>query len=391
MRSRSSSFAIIGGGSLGTLLALQLSNLGFNVCVFEKNQELLKGASYLGEGKIHLGYTFGLADEASILSFIESAFSFKPIFENALNHNIEWSQIISSPFVYKVDENSIITIEHFIKHASNILRLIKNINDNDSYLNIDRNEVMRFHRISERNFLTGERALDVVLLSSLIKNELNKRSNISVLLNQNVESVKINSANKYAITTPLGNSDEDFDYVINCTWNNRNILDKNFVEPVEDFNYRTKLYVSATTNLEEFAMTTVLGKFGDLIIFKSGRLYASDYLTGLSSFETGKISTFRERDLIPKDLVDKHWSYLKSRFNTEMPLLDEVCNFETLERTVVASGDRDIDQIDSGLHHRLPFHFFRNKNYISALATKYTTVPLLSKKIVDGILKSELE
>jgi hypothetical protein len=138
-------------------------------------------------------------------------------------------------------------------------------------------------------------------------------------------------------------------------------------------------------------MTTVLGKFGDLIIFKSGRLYASDYLTGLSSFETGKISTFRERDLIPKDLVDKHWSYLKSRFNTEMPLLDEVCNFETLERTVVASGDRDIDQIDSGLHHRLPFHFFRNKNYISALATKYTTVPLFSKKIVDGILKSELE
>jgi hypothetical protein len=370
---------------------LQLSNLGFNVCIFENKQELLKGASFLGEGKIHLGYTFGLADDASILSLIKSAFSFKPIFENALNNNIEWSQIISSPFVYKVDENSIITIDQFINHASNILRLTKNINDTASYLNIERKEVMRFDRISERNFLTGERALDVVFLSSLIKNELNKRSNISILFNQNVETVKINSASKYIITTPHGNSDRYFDYVINCTWNNRNILDKNFVEPVEDFNYRTKLYVSAATNLDEFAMTTVLGKFGDLVIFKSGRLYASDYLTGLSSFETGKLATFKERDLIPEDLVDKHWSNLKSRFNTEMPLLDKVCNFETLERTVVASGDRDIDQIDSGLHHRLPFHFFRSKNYISALATKFTTVPLLSKKIVDGILKSELE
>ena len=123
MRSRTSNFAIIGGGSLGTLLALQLSNLGFNVCIFENNQELLKGASYLGEGKIHLGYTFGLANEASILSLIKSAFSFKPIFENALNHNIVWSQIISSPFVYKIDECSIMTIEHFINHASNIPRL----------------------------------------------------------------------------------------------------------------------------------------------------------------------------------------------------------------------------------------------------------------------------
>lgn len=391
MRSRTSNFAIIGGGSLGTLLALQLSNLGFNVCIFESNQELLKGASYLGEGKIHLGYTFGLANEASILSLIKSAFSFNPIFENALNHNIEWSQIISSPFVYKVDESSIMTIEHFINHAANISRLSKNMNNTDSYLNIDRKEVIRFDRISERKFLSGERAVDVVILSSLIKNEITKRSNILIFLNANVESVRINSADKYIITTPLGNSDRDFDYVINCTWNHRNILDKNFVEPIEHFNYRTKLYVSATTNLDEFAMTTVLGKFGDLVIFKSGRLYASDYLTGLSSFETGKIATFKERDLIPKDLVDKHWSYFKSRFSTEMPLLDEVCNIETFERTVVASGDKDIDQIDSGLHHRLPFHFFRNKNYISALATKYTTVPLLSKKIIDGILKSELE
>ena len=72
--------AVIGGGTLGTLTALQLSNLGYSVSIFEKNHEILRGASYFGEAKIHLGYAYGLAGIFTIQSLLNSAFSFKSIF-----------------------------------------------------------------------------------------------------------------------------------------------------------------------------------------------------------------------------------------------------------------------------------------------------------------------
>jgi 3-hydroxyacyl-CoA dehydrogenase len=77
-------FAVIGGGTLGSLIALRLSNLGLNVEIFESKPELLKGASYLGEGKIHLGYTFGLSQESSYEQLAESALTFAENMESSL-------------------------------------------------------------------------------------------------------------------------------------------------------------------------------------------------------------------------------------------------------------------------------------------------------------------
>ena len=68
-----------------------------------------------------------------------------------------------------------------------------------------------------------------------------------------------------------------------------------------------------------------------------------------------------------------------------MPELSGVTDITTLERSVVAKGDSDIDQINSGLHQRSPYYLDRKGNYISALGTKITTVPQLAKKIVDWI------
>ena len=158
-----------------------------------------------------------------------------------------------------------------------------------------------------------------------------------------------------------------------------------FWDKLPDLNYRTKLYVSAKTNLKETACTTVLGKYGDLVIFNTGRLYGSDYLMGLTSFTNEVLPNFAERESLPVELVTRHWEYLKSRFFLEMPELSGVTDITTLERSVVAKGDSDIDQINSGLHQRSPYYLDRKGNYISALGTKITTVPQLAKKIVDLI------
>ena len=379
------SFAVIGGGTLGSLIALRLSNLGLNVEIFESKSELLKGASYLGEGKIHLGYTYGLSKESSYEQLIESALTFAEDIENSIRKPVDWKNITSVPFSYKVADGSLISPDEFINHGRNIINAIKQKTHLQTYLGLPVEKIIEFERTSERSFITSERSVDVEMLRKIIIAEINARENITVNVNSEILLVKTESHNKYILSNNGDELEKRFDYVINCTWEKRHLLDQMFWDKLPDLNYRTKLYVSAKTSLQEMACTTVLGKYGDLVIFNTGRLYGSDYLTGLTSFTNGVHPSFAERESLPEELVTKHWECFKSRFLMEVPALSEVFDITTFERSVVAVGDSDIDQFNSGLHHRSPHYLNRKGNYISALGTKLTTIPQLAKRIVDWI------
>ena len=56
----SGTVAVIGGGIQGTLCALACSAAGWRVTLFERKPKLWQGASANNEGKIHLGFTYGL-------------------------------------------------------------------------------------------------------------------------------------------------------------------------------------------------------------------------------------------------------------------------------------------------------------------------------------------
>jgi hypothetical protein len=379
------SFAVIGGGTLGSLIALRLSNLGLNVEIFESKPELLKGASYLGEGKIHLGYTYGLSKESSYEQLVESALTFTENIENSICKPVDWKDITSIPFSYKVAENSLISPDEFINHGKNIINTIKQKKHLETYLGLPVEEIMGLERTSERSFITSERAVDLEKLREIIIAEINARENITVNVNSEILLVKTDSHDKYILSNNGDELEQRFDYVINCTWEKRYLLDQMFWDKLPVLNYRTKLYVYAKTSLQEAAFTTVLGKYGDLVIFNTGRLYGSDYLTGLTSFTNEVLPNFAERQSLPEELVSKHWESFKSRFLLEVPELSEVADITTFERSVVAVGDSDIDEFNSGLHDRSPHYLNRKGNYISVLGTKMTTIPQLAKKIVDWI------
>ena len=379
------SFAVIGGGTLGSLIALRLSNLGLNVEIFESKPELLKGASYLGEGKIHLGYTYGLSKESSYEQLVESALTFTENIENSICKPVDWKDITSIPFSYKVAENSLISPDEFINHGRNIINTIKQKKHLETYLGLPVEKIMEFERTSERSFITSERSVDLEKLREIIIAEINARENITLNVNSEILLVKTDSHDKYILSNNGDELEQRFDYVINCTWEKRYLLDQMFWDKLPVLNYRTKLYVYAKTSLQEAAFTTVLGKYGDLVIFNTGRLYGSDYLTGLTSFTNEVLPNFAERESLPEELVSKHWESFKSRFLLEVPELSEVADITTFERSVVAVGDSDIDEFNSGLHDRSPHYLNRKGNYISVLGTKMTTIPQLAKKIVDWI------
>jgi L-2-hydroxyglutarate oxidase LhgO len=123
--SSAKSFAVIGGGTLASLIALRLSNLGLNAEIFESKPELMKGASYLGEGKIHLGYTYGLSQESSYEQLAESALTFAENIESSICRPVNWKNITSIPFSYKVANDSFISPDEFLNHGQNIVNTIK--------------------------------------------------------------------------------------------------------------------------------------------------------------------------------------------------------------------------------------------------------------------------
>ena len=149
------SFAVIGGGTLGSLIALRLSNLGLNVEIFESKPELLRGASYLGEGKIHLGYTYGLSQKSSYEQLIESALNFADDVEGAISKPVDWKNLTSIPFSYKVSNDSLISPDEFINHGRKIINTIKQKKHLETYLGLPVEKIMNFERTSERSFITS--------------------------------------------------------------------------------------------------------------------------------------------------------------------------------------------------------------------------------------------
>jgi hypothetical protein len=375
--------AVVGGGLLGTLTAILLANRGFQVSIFDARQELLQGASHFGEAKIHLGYTYGLMKENNIRELVASALDFEKIVENALESPVDWKSIRSANFQYDVEEDSLITPRLFLEHAKKVDHILHSRLGESSFMGLSRQDLLPTACITDRGFQTTEFAIDIVALRDLIITRIKNHPNITVLLKSKVTSIRKLGDTLFEVSGEHAFPESVFNWVINSSWQDLNRIDTFSKAQKRDFTYRTKLYVSATTNLKTRAITKVLGKFGDVVIFQSGRLYAADYGSGLTSYENSVVQNFLEREQVPKELAESHWQAIKDRFVSSIPELSEISGVTTFERTILAEGDTDIDNYDSLLHQRRLSYVSQEGQMISGLATKLTSVPSCARQITE--------
>ncbi|MEX0620076.1 MAG: FAD-dependent oxidoreductase, partial [Solirubrobacterales bacterium] len=73
---------IIGGGLQGVTAALALAARGIRSRILESRSQLLRGASYRNEGKVHLGFVYAL-DESGVTArkMVEGALTFSDLIE----------------------------------------------------------------------------------------------------------------------------------------------------------------------------------------------------------------------------------------------------------------------------------------------------------------------
>ncbi len=205
--------AVIGGGIFGISTALELSKK-FKVTLYERSGELLSGASRNNHLRHHGGYHYPRSKETA-LECLKSRESFER----------EYGECIIRPFNHYhaiAKEGSKTTPGDYLKFCEE-LGLPYEVVDLDQKL-MNKEKVSLIVKVAEYSY-DPMKMLEIV-------NEKLKNSGVEVKLNHEVKGGEIRSDKKIIkISSILGNTEEEFDFVINATYSNFNRFNKWFGLP----------------------------------------------------------------------------------------------------------------------------------------------------------------
>jgi hypothetical protein len=207
---------------------------------------------------------------------------------------------------------------------------------------------------------------------------------------QNIRSI----GNTYRVLYMEGatsRSQGPFRYVVNALWANRVVIDARMGQaPNVRWRNRLKLGVNISNSAHEpgvSSTTFVLGPYGDIVRFPSGRIYLSWY--PFCMFETS-------RALEPVDWRERLASVDHKQVITDTvaalqqlaPGLGASLNDPDVEVVVeggaiFALGTTDIDDINSELHQRFEIGPECRGGYISLDTGKLTTAPQFAMQVAD--------
>ena len=187
--------AIIGAGVYGCWIAFTLSKKGYEISIFEKNNEIISESSKLNQYRIHRGYHY--------LKSLNTAYRCQINYNRFLSFfpTVVFSDFESYYGIAKANSN--ITTNNFEK-ICNILKLPFTEENNF-------NERIFNPHFIEKLFRVDEKIYNVIELRKKLL-ELIDHKNITTFLNTEVEIIN----DTYLKTNK--NEKHNFDYVFNCTY-----------------------------------------------------------------------------------------------------------------------------------------------------------------------------
>ena len=198
--------AVIGGGIFGGLISAELASQGFSVSLYERNEELMLGASLNNQNRLHLGYHYP-RDDNTALQCIKGFQRFREAFPNCISTNFSNHYYISS-------RDTKVSMSDYKRFCLRV--------------GLPFTQVSKDFDIDVRNVDGGISTEEVVYDSRLLSLEVQKllySRDVEIFCNHNISTVN-KLINKKFLLEANNIEVGIFDHVINCTYANYNKFNK---------------------------------------------------------------------------------------------------------------------------------------------------------------------
>lgn len=403
---------ILGAGIMGSCLALELARRGVDVTLIDRNDRVMTEASRFNEGKIHLGYLYGLD------SSLRTARHLLPgglLFADTLSGLLEWDVAATATLdddVYLVDRDSLASPETLARQFAAVSALIRDHPDADRYLvDVSRAAAVPLTRAeldavaSDRivaGFRVPERSVSTARVADRIDEAVAAQSRITFLPGLTVTGVRIDpdpdSVAVLGVPAPAGSLQGPpadlgrFDVVVNALWGGRLAVDLTAgLTPPPGWTHRHRycLFVRTAVSLDVPSAIVTLGPFGDVKNYDGRDFYLSWYPTGLVA-QGGDVLLAAPPPPTGADR-DRFIADVRRGLGAALPwvgqILDAAESVTIAGGHVFAEGRGSIGDLDSDLHRRDRYGVTRRGRYLSVDTGKYSTAPWLARRLADDLLE----
>lgn len=253
---------IIGGGFYGCLIAEFLKRKFHRVALLEKEDGLLKRASYANQARIHNGYHY----PRSLLTATRSRVNFPKFvrdFRSAVDKDFTKIYAISK-IASKVNS------DQFVKFCKRINAPIKPASDKiQGLFNKD---------FIEEAFVVKEYAFNALGLRSIVRKRLNS-SNVKIFFKTNVRKVTQKDKDQLLVHTASGKT-FCTKLLFNCTYTNINSILKESGLPIIDFRHEVTemAIIKIPDHLKKFGVTVMDGPFFSVMPFPSLKTHSLSHV-----------------------------------------------------------------------------------------------------------------
>ena len=400
--------AILGGGILGCCAALELADRGFEATVFERNATLVSEASLYNEGKLHLGFVYAVdATFRTAERMIRGAVQFMDILARWIPS--ETLRLLPArPFDYVVHRETMISVPQIEHHFARVAEAVQALAVPASaflpfdslrapYRRMSAAEVAARYDHSRvlASFETFETAVDTWTIATALRRAVASHPSIEIRPSTRVVKALDRTDGRFDVSC-VGESDErvgPFDAVVNALWTNRRAIDQRYGVVGSGASYtRHKLGVNFLPRHVPEAVpsfTIMLGPFGDVVVYQSGRVYLSWYPDCMIGTAMGSEEIDWSAVLAGVDVDDVCRRSVKA-MAAVCPALDL---FRAVEPAAVlvnggsifALGESDIDDPVSRLHERVDSGPEGRDRYLSVDTAKFTLAPATAVAVANRI------
>lgn len=332
---------------------------------------------------------------------LEGAFSFDRPIDRWVPDPIEWGLLRSEKFFYVAMPDTMVPVDRLVEHYAWCDQQIADlIADGYTYAGADASPVRPLSEVARRRlggqevaaFGTSEVAIDPWPLRLTLIDSLGYQD-VGFVGSTTVHHVERDNGGFTVTATGADGVPAELhsDAVVNCLWDGRLAIDASMgIAPPRPWSYRLKYAVHGTMptgSCPPPSATLVLGPFGDVVQYKSGRVYASWYPDCMVGWSDDLVtpSSWRiatdgaDTEELKRDVATRTLRAL----DAVTPGIRELKVDDVAAGVVVAWGELDIDHEASALHQRDAIGVDDHDGYLSVNTGKFTTAPLFAQRVAD--------